>query len=461
MVKKIYKIYKNNNDYLALMTAYGLVKIIKDNDFSFILRKKKAFFEIEADVKLPYEDWIFESVTEELLQYVAEKISNQTERRTKIKKLHDFLSDPKNMSSVFHYYETGDSTYLKGIGKDSIILLNSIFFTKGRRGGDGSTSLQMTNEVAVISMYGYLSSISFYATKSHETISVFYPKEATYLRRPFEFMSKEDKETGERKRIKYFGKDQALVRNAILYLEAVKSLQRKSIIKQFESIFVANFLRTTQKPTPDKSYHIPIHSLSIDCCDELLKLLTWSKIHDEIKYLTAQLIVFQAPDSFGRFVRHSAKRGQLLLEQVIEELIGLQTERMQEIYSHPVVKTVGKRLSNLLYRENRGHQAKVALIGCKDAHDLSNAITLLSLDYEKKMKGCLLSIEEVEQLMAISKDDKDVRMVADAILTYSVSYKTNKEKDSNSDKTEKQEENPDSVLLIGGNQSESQTGGMI
>lgn len=416
MVKKCYKVYKKDNEYLALMTAYGLAKILNDNEFDFVIRNKKAWFEVEADVELPYEDWIFHGVSEDDIQYLGDKILSKSERENRYHDLNQFFEEPNHLNLTFRYYETGDESYIKHLDTKSTLIINSIYYSKGRRGSNKPSGAKISTVESMLSLYGYANAVSFYKTKDFETISVFVPRETKVFRKPYEFYSRRDKETGEVKRITYFGKDAKIQRTAILYLEAIKSLQRESIVKDFESIFIASFLRTSQKPTPDKSYHIPVHSLSIDTCDELLKKLTYSNVPEDIKMLLSQFIVFQSSDLFGKLMRLMAKKNEIMYAFVLKEWISLQSEQLQRIYQHEIVKKAGKRLARL-QSMNKGHQAKVCLVGCSTFKDLSKGLSLLSMEY-RKIFASPFKMDEVEELMTLAKDANDVRIIADAILMY-------------------------------------------
>lgn len=443
------------------MVAYGLAKILKDNEFPFVIRQKKAYFEVEADVELPYENWVVEELREDHF-WNTNAIYSKSEQIARLKKLNEFLQQPQNISSVFHFYETHNPEFVKNMNDVGMVYVNSIYFAKSVRGTSTAGSIQAPEHVAHLSFLGFLTTGSYVKTRKGEAIFVFYPKETSVLRQPYVFYSKEDKESGKRKPITYFGNDYQFIRNAILYLRAIQDLQKDSMVKDFESILIGEFIQTKNKSVGRQAYRIPVHSLSIDTCEKLLNKLEFSTVDEEVKQKTAQFVLYQTPDLFGKWIRTLAKsQKDLLPDYVLKELIQLQNERLKTIYFNESVKKIGRSLSLLLHNKDKknkgrkGYNIQVALINCSNAMVLSNTLRDFLVLYKRVFDQPAVHEKDIIEILNLIETDEDVRMIADAILMYSSVWyhpKENKENDqtgmqiSNENEIEQKEDNEENQL---------------
>ncbi|WP_027409656.1 hypothetical protein [Anoxybacteroides tepidamans] len=128
-----FKVRKSENEIMELFIAYGLCRILKDNDIPWVLTNKPSYYLIETPEHFEYRELILSSLEEADLWNVNSSL-NKAEQLKRLEALNQYFNSEENMERVFRYYETWDEKYLKGTKKRRSHLLWNCLLYEGDTG---------------------------------------------------------------------------------------------------------------------------------------------------------------------------------------------------------------------------------------------------------------------------------------------------------------------------------------
>ena len=214
-----FKVRKSENEMMELFIAYGLCRILRDNDIPWVLSNHQSYYLIETAEHFDDRELVLSPLEEEDLWNINSSLRGEKERLGRIEKLNQYFDSEDNMERVFRYYETWDEKYLKGAKKEGATYCGTVYYTKGIRGNTTANSHKIYDFENQLSFLGSLSSTTYCLT-DYEVNVVLVPKKTNQLRLPFVFSGR-DKETGEIKRYTYFSNTTKSITNARIYLESI------------------------------------------------------------------------------------------------------------------------------------------------------------------------------------------------------------------------------------------------
>lgn len=403
---------------MELFIAYGLCRILKDNDITWTLTNNNSCFLIEVNKNFCYRDLILNPLEEQDLWNVNSSLNN-TERMKRLESVNQYFDSEENMERIFSYYETLDKQYLKGVKKERATYCGTVFYTKGVRGGNAADSQNVTDFENKLSFLGFLNSAT-YCTTDFEINAVLVPRKTSQLRMPFVF-STTDKETGETKKYTYLSKTTKSIVNARIYLHSITKFLSESVIEEYEKVLFMQMAPTANKPMADKTFYTPIIGMSIDLCEDLLAKLEWSNISDDVKHAVADWVLHMNVNTFFYFLKMCSKKNVFIEKIKMEELIALQNQRVQEIFNSESVKLLGRGLNRLI-REKRGYEIQVELLNCYNIQILTKIIRDINLLYYKNFSQYRLEEKNIIEIIGFADTDADVEIISNAILTYATVF---------------------------------------
>ena len=109
---KTLKVLKESNNLLELAIANGLLYLLKGNDIPFTLINKESAYLIEIDESVDYDELIFPLLDIEVISKANNSSLNGKELPKAIAPINEVFSREGNLTAIFNYFETLDSSYL-------------------------------------------------------------------------------------------------------------------------------------------------------------------------------------------------------------------------------------------------------------------------------------------------------------------------------------------------------------
>lgn len=427
------KILKEENEVMELSIANGLFYILRENDIECRLINKEAAYTIEIYEEIDYEeDLLFDEITKEKITN-KNSTMNGSELEKILVKVNQYLDDPNYLGQIFKYYETLDESVLSKdhLSKDGALFIGTSTYTKGVRGYSvaGASSLKIPLYKKLTSFVGFLMASSYFSIKDVVEVNpILIPKSTDDFIRA-EFINYTDKETGETKHLRMISKkDPKTISLSILYLLSLKKLAEKTILEGYKGIWLIQVVPTANKPLNEKTIKLPVHNLSIEFIDEILKKVKYSSTDRDAKLALCDYLLNQDFESFSNMICTFSKSQTIMLDKYFEEMMGMRTEKEREIYSNENIRVLGRGLNRLI-RDKVGFSIQVDLLSCSNKQKLIETIRDLNLVYFRKYKSYLLNDESYIEILDLVEDTKTLKIVRDSVLTFSTIY-INSKKDN-------------------------------
>ena len=441
---KTLKVLKESNNLLELAIANGLLYLLKGNDIPFTLINKESAYLIEIDESVDYDELIFPLLDIEVIPKANNSSLNGKELPKAIAPINEVFSREGNLTAIFNYFETLDSSYLdvdveltsvKKIDKNGEVsykTANALSYTS-RSYGMGLKGINAHRPKATpiesfkryLSLIGYLYSSSYVRMdKELEVNAIYIPKKTDDLIAPYFFIGKPDKETGEIKPTIKIIRDSKILMVAELYLLSLEKLNTYFISENYSSLKITTVRPSGNKPLMDKSYELPILKVSNDFLEKCQNIIRYSSL--DVKYKFSELLINQDLESFISFMFIGAKdKNFKLTESFLEELISLQIKEVQNLYLNKSVKKIGQAL-NILISKDCGFSIQAELLNCSSPDDLVRIITNIALSYRRVIKKTMLNDNDINEVLNSVSDTKQIKILANMILIYSSVYIHNK-----------------------------------
>lgn len=420
------KIIKEENKVMELSIANGLFYILRENDIQCRLINKEAAYIIEIYEDIDYEeDLLFPEITKEKITNTNSTM-NRSELEKILVKVNTYLNDSKYLGQIFKYYEQLDESILDRelLSKDGALFIGTSTYTKGVRGysSAGASSLKVPLYKKLLSFIGFIMSTSYFRIKDIVEVNpILIPRNTDEFIRA-EFISYQDKETGETKHLRMISKkDPKIISLSRLYLLTLKKLAEQTIAEGYESIWLIQVVPTANKPLNEKIIKLPVHNLSIDFIDELLKKVEYSSTDRDAKLALCDYLLNQNFEAFSNMICTFSKSNTIMLDKYFEEMISMRTEKEKEIYSNENIKVLGRGLNRLI-RDKAGFSIQVNLLSCSNKQQLIEILRDLNLLYFRKYKSYLLNDKNYLEVLDLIEDTKTLKIVRDSILTFSTIY---------------------------------------
>ncbi|MBC6003622.1 hypothetical protein H8891_07395 [Paeniclostridium sp. NSJ-45] len=427
------KILKEENEVMELSIANGLFYILRENDIECSLINKEAAYIIEINGDVDYEeDLLFPEMTKEKITN-KNSTMNKSELEKILVKVNQYLNNPNYLGEIFKYYESLDESMLSKdiLSKDGALFIGTSTYTKGVRGYSvaGASSLKIPLYKKLISFVGFLMAASYFSIKDVVEVNpILIPKNTDEFIRA-EFISYRDKETGDTRHLRMISKkDPKTISLSRLYLLSLKKLAQKTILEGYEGIWLIQVVPTANKPLNDKTIKLPVHNLSIEFIDELLKKVEYSSTDRDAKLALCDYLLNQDFESFSNMICAFSKSQTIMIDKYFEEMIGMRTEKESYIYSNESIRVLGRGLNRLI-RDKVGFSIQVNLLSCSNKQQLIEIIRDLNLLYFRKYKSYLLNDKSYIEVLDLVEDTKTLKIVRDSILTFSTIYINSKKYD--------------------------------
>ena len=420
------KIIKEENEVMELSIANGLFYILQENEIECRLINKESAYIIEIEEDIDYEEDI------DFPELIKEKITNKnstmngSELDGMLEKVNSYLGNYEYLAQIFKYYESLDDSILSKElkSKDGALFIGTSTYTKGVRGYStaGASSLKIPLYKKLISFLGFIVSTSYFCIKDVVEVNpILIPKDTDVFLRA-EFISYTDKETGEIKNLRLISKkDPKTISLSRLYLLSLKKLAQKTILDGYKGIWLIQVVPTTNKPLNDKTIKLPVHNLSLDFIDELLKKVEYSTTDRDSKLALCDYLLNQDFENFSNMICTFSKRQTIMMDKYFEEMIGMRTNKERDIYSNENIRLLGRGLNRLI-RDKVGFSVQVNLLSCSNKQQLIEILRDLNLLYFRKYKSYLLNDESYIEILDLVQDTKTLKIVRDSILTFSTIY---------------------------------------
>lgn len=447
----VLKVLKEENEVMELSIANGLFYILTLNCISCRLINKKSMYLIKIEDDVNYEeDLIFTPLELEKIDNINSTM-NKLELEKMLNKINDIFSNNELLSKIFKYYETLDETYLnKDLkSKEGTIYIGTLSYTKGLRSytTSGATSVKIPLYKKILSFLGFITATSYLQIKDvMEVNALLVPKDTdTYLQA--EFITYQNKETGEVKKLRLISnKDAKTISLARLYLLSLKSLSKRTILENYNAIWLMQVTPTKNKPLNDKIIELPVHDLSLGFIKELLRKVEYSTMNRDSKLSLCDYLLNQDFESFSNMICTFSKNNTIMMDKYFEEMINMRTDIEKNIYDNEDIKTLkivrdciltystiyvdsirnnknirlfGEKINKFIKDNNEANIIK-DLLNCTNKDNLEDIIVDFNDLYKEKYEED--AIYDEGDLLDLVKDDKTLKIFLDTVLANSMRY---------------------------------------
>lgn len=405
------KVIKQGNLIEDTCIAYGVCKILDDNDIEFNLADKKSFYSIECEEfdELEYIDTNIEDC------WNVNWTLNLKETTNNIDKMNSFLNE--NIQDIFNNYLQGKQLENK-YKDDNCITIGNCFYGVGIRASTTQKVLKINPINKWLSFLGWLYGASYCNNDDIESTVIMTPKNTNEIKKPFNF-TYVDKETGNKKVLTKLKSETEVSMMARLYLETYKKYSMLN--EEYDSIMFLKNKNAGNKPMADEMFKLDIKNISIDLCEEFLKKIYCSKTSIGSKDLTSKFILNNLDyRSFRKMIRQYAKEDNMTIENNIkEEILNMYNSEIRNIYKDDCINKLSKGLKILL-NDKKGYDIQVKLYGVRNERQLLKCIRdIINSYYRYYNESSLINDEQIESIFNLLNDKKDCEIIADAILSLS------------------------------------------
>lgn len=432
-----FTILNTSNEIEDICIAYGLCKILADNDIEFLLKKLKSKITINTDdFDIEELEWIDVTIDD---CYNINSNMNSNDIKKRLVKLNDFMSKKENLCSIFKYYiSLNENDLIDSLTKkcDSIGIGNC-YYSLGKRAKDVSRvkPLRIPPYIKNLSFTGWVYGVSYICNDNIETSTILIPKETSIIYKPYEFTYK-DEDTEEIKIRRKISGTSNIVLSSRQYIETLR--QYNFIKDKYDKIIFMQLSMSKNKPLADKSFELPIYNWDNELLERFSKILYYSTNDYDVKEVTANFILDTRYINFSKLIKMYSKKEQIMDLKFKEELLGMYTTRIQEIYNNEIVNKLGRGLHKLLYNK-RGFTIQTQLYNVMNAFHLQKCIRQIVDEYSRVFKFPLITNEELIEIVNFIQDKKEAKICTDAILAMSKVFIGLKNNNNNRDKENNKE----------------------
>lgn len=412
-----FTVLKTSNEIEDICIAYGLCKLLKDNELQFELHNLKSRIVIETE-DFEFEDLDYTTLTIEECRNVNSSMT-QANIQSELNSLNPFMEE--NLIDIFQYFHTLDIRYLNKqmIKKADAIGVGNCYSTLGVRASQKEEKLKLPEYKRHLSFLGWVSGVSYIRNDNIEITSLLIPKNTDKIYNPFKFKNKNN-ET-----IVYLKDEKEVWLVARQYLE---TLREYNFIKEnYKKIIFMQLTKAGKKPLADISFELPLYGWCSELIESFSKTLRYSTVEYNAKDITAKYIVKPNYINFSKLIKIYAKYNQKINSKFKEELLQMYSDRINDIYNNEIVIKLGAGLSKLFYYNDKASQKKrnmcyeiqVQLLNVSSKYNLQRAIKGLIFEYERVKNTQLLNQEELLSVINLIKDNKESKICADALLAHS------------------------------------------
>lgn len=435
---RTYFLLKTDNYIEELSVMYGILSVLTDNGIDARLSHHPSAFVLTSEEFDPNHLIVIPSENEVDFDCIATtKMTFQRDYMGVYKKMFGddltgetgYFSNPKNLSDMFRYLETQDDTYIQktrhGYPDQNQTFYGSIYGVKGQRG----TMKSATNN-KIPAPIKFWSTLGFARATSALTING--NIELTWIPVPsrlgitevvrYEAYPLRTDDDGRTYLPAYTRADSDQIGFAQQILKMQKWMHIGGMDKEFDGIVFAKSYPAGQRSINGNVEFFKVLPLSEKVVSFLSLMLDMRTTSFEIKKTIAMLITCRQDSDFTAFIHALAtdKNGRMD-RSYLKELC--QMFNQHEIFTNEGIALYGKALRHMMF-DSKGYDVQVALMSVNSPEELTAALTLLSMKYERMNKGRKpLSVAELGSVMALVQGDhKIAKNVADMILLHSTSY---------------------------------------
>lgn len=411
-----FKVHKTANEIEDICVAYGVCKILNDNDIEFRLKDNKSMFSIYTE-EFELDELEYYDLEEENKPWNVSSYTNNGEYINKIIKLNKYMED--NLIDIFNYLL--NRVELKS-NKIAYTNLGNGYCSKSLSTPQGTTKGEAYKYY--LSIIGWVYGCSYINNKKIETTLLLKPMDTNEIKKPYN-ITYIDKETGESKILTCVSGNSEINMIARLYCETM--IKYSLVNTEYSEVILINSKMTSKKPFSQKTFGLNIYNnFSIDFYKEMLKPITWSKIPIDVENATSNYILnIDKYNSFSNLIRVYAKNNSFIKNKLKKEMLEMYSETVKEIYNNESITKIGKCLNRLL-RDNKGHNAQIRLHSVANEKHLQSALKMILDEYKRCYNSYGLNSEDLLDVINMTNSKNKAKICADAIIAYSKVFIVNK-----------------------------------
>lgn len=413
-----FKIPKSANEIEDICVAYGVCKILNDNDIEFRLKDNKSIYSIYTE-EFDIEDLEYYELDENNKYWNINSSTNFKEYTQKIPKVNQYLEE--NLHSIFKSL-CGIEVFKSKSSSCSSIGNN--YYTKSIKATTSPKATSQDDLIHNLSVVGWIYGCSYIKNKAIEITLIMKPNDTDEIKKPYN-LSYVDKETGEIKILTYTPNSSESEMTARLYCETM--VNYNLLKEEYNEIIVMYSMLGGNKPLSHKTFSLKTYdNLTINFYNDMLKPITWSSVNYDVKAATSEYIInIEKYSYFSKLIRVYGKNNQLINIKFKEEILEMYNEIVKSIYNDEIVIKLGNGLNRLLY-EKKGFNAQIKLYSVLNERHLQNTIMTLIDEYKRVFGFNLLNDEELNRIINKINNKQEAKICADAIIAYSKVFFTPK-----------------------------------
>lgn len=438
-----FKVNKSSNDIEDICITYGLSFILYTNDIEYKIVDKSSMYVIYTD-NFDFEDIVFEMPDSGNLWNYNSNFS-MSEKQKKINMINRYLD--VNMINILKYYIGEDVEFNKvqiyndkkqkmEVESCDYSSLGSVYYSLGIRGGNKPISLKGNgNEHRIyLSAIGWYYGASYFKCGDTEVNMILKPITTNEVKKPYNF-TMVSKETGDVIPLTSLKSKNSYIHSmAIATVETL--INHKLITEEYSDIIFIKYIKSGNKPLGDKTYKMEIPRFTQEFLNDMLKTLTWSNVDRDIKEMTSKYIL--NPNKYGEFsnmIRTYSKQKKNNNKPKVEvkinikfkeEILNMLENSVSKIYNMQSVMTLGTGLKRLM-RDDKGYEIQSRLYSVNNSFKLQESVRSILDTYYRYYKKNLLNNEQLLSLIVEIETNRECKICADAILSYSKVFIIKKE----------------------------------
>lgn len=412
-----FKVHKTANEIEDICVAYGVCKILNDNDIEFRLKDNKSMFSIYTE-EFELDELEYYDLEEENKPWNVSSYTNNGEYKNKIPKVNNYMSE--NIVDIFKDLLGQEEMKVKNIPYSS---LGNNHCVKSNSTPQG---IKKGNEnIHYLSIIGWIHGCSYVNNNKMEATMVLKPCYTDEIKKPY-CITYADKETGESKILTCVSNSSEINMIARLYCETIINFNLVST--EYERVIIMYSMMTSNKPLAHKTFSLNVYDeLTIDFFKDMLKTITWNSIPIDVENITSNYILnIDRYVSFSKLIRVYSKNNALINIKFKEEMLSLYSETVKNIYNNEIVIKLGRSLNRLL-RDNKGYNAQIKLYTIANEKHLQSAIRNIVDEYKRVYNKNALNSEELINIINKINNKNEAKICADAIIAYSKVFIKNKD----------------------------------
>lgn len=416
-----FKISKTSNEIEDICVAYGVCKILKDNDIPFRLKDNSSKFSIYTEI-FDLEELEYYEMDNAGKPWNLSSYTTNSEYKDKSNKINEYMEE--NIVSIFKYILKDDKEF-----KDKNINYSSWgnnYCTKSN--SNIKTAKSGSRMRHYLSAIGWLHGCSYIRSKytdnqDIEATIILKPKDTDEIKKPYNG-TYVNKDTGEVKIYAYSKKSQ---NNVVADIYCKTSINYNLLADEYDGIIVMYCTATKNKPMPNKTEELKIHRhFSNNFYNEMIRYITHSYTPIDVEIAVSQYVLnLEKYKEFSNLIRACAKNNTFIKNNLKKEMVFLYGQIIKDIYDNIAIMKLGKGLNRLLY-ENKGYMAQIKLYGVANEKHIHNCVRLICDEYKRTFGYSVISDAELLEVIEIIDGKDNAKICADAIISYAKVFIENK-----------------------------------